>query len=135
MLKDENGNLFDVEYVDLLDAWRELEKIAKVGLARSIGLSNFSVEQIKHLQRYRRRWTRIGRKSFLNELSYFLNIIITDQPPPAPTATRRGATRITNVERTSSSLEIFTLEQEDVVAIHALGNEQRESFPKEERKI
>lgn len=31
---------------DYLDTWRELEKLVKAGLVRSIGLSNFNSEQI-----------------------------------------------------------------------------------------
>lgn len=34
---------------DYLDTWRQLEKLVKAGLVRSIGLSNFNSEQIARL--------------------------------------------------------------------------------------
>jgi len=45
---DENKQIIMSE-VDYVDTWKEMEKLPKLGLTKSIGVSNFSVEQLKRL--------------------------------------------------------------------------------------
>jgi len=45
---DANGK-FLLSGVDYLDSWRGMEEVAKLGLAKSIGVSNFSIEQLERL--------------------------------------------------------------------------------------
>jgi diketogulonate reductase-like aldo/keto reductase len=45
MPTDSDGNIV-LSDVDYLDAWRQMEKCVQMGLARSIGLSNFNSQQI-----------------------------------------------------------------------------------------
>ncbi|KOC62648.1 Alcohol dehydrogenase [NADP(+)] A [Habropoda laboriosa] len=48
MPKDENGAL-QLSDTDYLETWRGMEECARLGLARSIGISNFNPEQITRL--------------------------------------------------------------------------------------
>lgn len=48
MPKDENGKLIPSD-VDYVDTWRALEECVKLGLTKSIGLSNFNSEQIQRV--------------------------------------------------------------------------------------
>lgn len=45
---DEDGKIL-VTDVDFVETWKEMEKLVKEGLVRSIGLSNFNSEQIKRI--------------------------------------------------------------------------------------
>jgi aldehyde reductase len=45
---DENGK-FIASDVDYVDTWKEMEKCVKLGLTKSIGLSNFNSEQIQRV--------------------------------------------------------------------------------------
>jgi aldehyde reductase len=45
---DENGK-FIASDVDYVDTWKEMEECVKLGLTKSIGLSNFNSEQIQRV--------------------------------------------------------------------------------------
>jgi len=46
--KDDNGKIIYSE-ADYLDTWKAMEEVAKKGLAKSIGVSNFNSEQLERL--------------------------------------------------------------------------------------
>lgn len=47
--------MYEVQYEDAgisyLDTWKAMEKCAKLGLAKSIGISNFNIKQVKDILR------------------------------------------------------------------------------------
>ena len=47
--KDANGN-FILGKVDIIDTWKAMEKVYDMGLAKHIGVSNFSIEQLERLR-------------------------------------------------------------------------------------
>jgi aldehyde reductase len=48
MPKDENDKLIPSD-VDYVDTWKAMEECVKLGLTKSIGLSNFNSEQIQRV--------------------------------------------------------------------------------------
>jgi diketogulonate reductase-like aldo/keto reductase len=48
MPKDENDKFIPSD-VDYVDTWKAMEECVKLGLTKSIGLSNFNSEQIKRV--------------------------------------------------------------------------------------
>jgi diketogulonate reductase-like aldo/keto reductase len=48
MPKDENGK-FITSDVDYVDTWKAMEECVKLGLTKSIGLSNFNSQQIQRI--------------------------------------------------------------------------------------
>ena len=49
MPKDEKGNII-LERVDIIDTWKAIEKCYDMGLAKHIGVSNFSIDQLERLK-------------------------------------------------------------------------------------
>jgi aldehyde reductase len=47
--KDAEGTIIYDNETDLADTWKEMEKLVKLGLVKSIGVSNFNHKQIEHL--------------------------------------------------------------------------------------
>jgi aldehyde reductase len=47
--KDANGNIAVNNDIDIVDVYKELEEVKKLGLVKSIGISNFNSEQIERL--------------------------------------------------------------------------------------
>lgn len=46
--KDENGKPLHSNF-DLLDTWREMEKLVDDGLTKSIGISNFNIREVNYI--------------------------------------------------------------------------------------
>ena len=47
--RDENGKM-KLGKVDIIDTWKAMEKVYDMGLAKHIGVSNFSIEQLERLR-------------------------------------------------------------------------------------
>lgn len=47
--KDENDNII-LEKMDILDIWQSMEKVHSMGLAKHIGVSNFSIEMLERMR-------------------------------------------------------------------------------------
>lgn len=48
MIPEENGKVVYSDY-DYVDTWKAMEQVSKKGLAKSIGISNFSKRQIERV--------------------------------------------------------------------------------------
>ncbi|KQS47167.1 uncharacterized protein Dere_GG26427 [Drosophila erecta] len=49
ILRPMSGDQIQTVEIDYLDTWRAMEELVKLGMVRSIGLSNFNMEQIQRL--------------------------------------------------------------------------------------
>lgn len=62
---------WDTNNVDYLDTWKEMQKCVGLGYARSIGVSNFNISQLKRILTYG------GIKPVVNQIECSLQIINT----------------------------------------------------------
>lgn len=46
---DADGNVLVDNETDYVDTWKQMEELVRLGLARSIGISNFNSEQIERI--------------------------------------------------------------------------------------
>jgi len=47
--KDAEGNLLYANEIDLADTWAKMEECVRLGLTKSIGISNFNSQQVTHI--------------------------------------------------------------------------------------
>ena len=68
--KDENGKLIHSD-VDYVDNWKAMEKLVEKGLTKSIGISNFNINQIERLLQNAEIIPATNQVRNLTYISYF----------------------------------------------------------------